>query len=222
MCTRRKCQATPVGLCVKGKHLDVSRRERNFFSTSPSPGLKLPSGSIVQVATMSNNAKFVQRPPFCPRHARVHSSDGADLVPDDADLASDERSSSVVEISPSEGVTKQARSQFYHRRPVMRQNRGSSTVSQRRRIWQERQTNTTNSSVRRTHRRNDETILAITRELERLLIELQRKPMDDLSSLLDSADALIDQAKKLSKHIKRGRNKTLTTAFYERVPQVIV
>jgi DNA polymerase III delta subunit len=95
-------------------------------------------------------------------------------------------------------------------------------VSQRRRIWQKRQTNPTNSNVRRAHRRNRATLSAIIRELERLLIELKRKPMSDPWPLLDHLDALIAPTKQLSKRIKRGQNKALTTAFCERLPQVMV
>jgi hypothetical protein len=95
-------------------------------------------------------------------------------------------------------------------------------VSQRQRIWQERQTDLANSNARRAHRKNRAALLAITRELERLLEELKRRSMSDLSPVLDRLDVLIAPAKQLSKRIKRGQNKASKTAFYDKLPQVLV
>lgn len=223
------CQATPAGVCVTQEHLESPGANVTSFPTPPSPGLKLTSGSIIQLTAMSNSATSAHGPFFCSRRAMSHSSDDADLAPDDADLASndadlasDERSSSDAETSFPDEATESRRSQHYHRRPVMQRDQSLFIVSQRRRIWQKRQTNPTNSNVRRAHRRNRATLSAIIRELERLLIELKRKPMSDPWPLLDHLDALIAPTKQLSKRIKRGQNKALTTAFCERLPQVMV
>ena len=170
---------------------------------------------------MPNNATSAQRP-FCSRGAMPHLSDDADLASDAADLASDERSSSDAETSSSDDATELRRSKHYRRRPGMQRDRSLFIVSQRRRIWQEKRTSPTNSKVRRAHRRNQATLSAIIRELERLLEDLKRKSMSDLSPLLDRLDALIAPTKQLSKRIKRGRNKALTTAFCEKLPQVMV
>jgi hypothetical protein len=170
---------------------------------------------------MPNNATSAQRL-FCSRGAMSHSSDDADLASDGADLASDERSSSDAETSSSDEATEPRRSQHYPQRPVTQRARSLFIVSQRRRIWQERQTNLTNSNVRRAHRKNRAALSAIICELERLLEELKRRSVSDLSPLLDRLDALIAPTKQLSKRIKRGQNKALKTAFCNKLPQVLV
>lgn len=208
-------------------HLQVSRHVS--LPTPPSLSPKLTSGSIIQLTAMPNNATSAQRPFFCSRSAMLRTSDDlrlapndADLASDGADLASDERSSSDAETSGSDNATESRHSKHYRRRPVMQRDRSLYIVSQRRRIWQEKQTSPTSFKVRRAHRRNQAALLAIIRELERLLEDLKRKPMSDLSPILDRLDILIAPAKQLSKRIIRGRNRALTTAFCEKLPQVMV
>ena len=178
---------------------------------------------------MPNKATSVQRPFVCSRRAMSRSSDDlglapndADLASDGADLASDERSSADAETSFADNATESRHSKHYRRRPAMQRDRSLCIVSQRRRIWQEKRTSPTNFKIRRAHRRNQAALLAIIRELERLLEDLKRKSMSDLSPILDRLDTLIAPTKQLSKRIKRGRNKALTTAFCEKLPQVMV
>ena len=178
---------------------------------------------------MPNNATSAQRPFFCSRRAMSRSSDDLGLAPNDvdlasdgADLASDERSSSDAETSCSDNAMESRHSKHYRPRPAMQRNRSLFIVSQRWRIWQEKRTSPTNFKVRRARRRNQAALLAIIRELERLLEDLKRKPMSDLSPILDRFDTLIAPTKQLSKRIKRVRNKALTTAFCEELPQVMV
>jgi hypothetical protein len=170
---------------------------------------------------MPNNATSAQRL-FRSRGAVSPLSDDADLASDAADLASDERSSSDAETSSPDEATEPRLSQHYPQRPVTQRARSLFIVSQRQRIWQERQTDLANSNARRAHRKNRAALLAITRELERLLEELKRRSMSDLSPVLDRLDVLIAPAKQLSKRIKRGQNKASKTAFYDKLPQVLV